>query len=51
LIVEGKELKGNLLQLYDLQGKLIVSKKMQADRAILEWKDLPRGMDFGVIRW
>ncbi|MFK7903590.1 MAG: T9SS type A sorting domain-containing protein, partial [Chitinophagales bacterium] len=44
LIVEGKELKGNLLQLYDLQGKLLVSKQLQADRAILEWKDLPNGM-------
>lgn len=44
LTVKGQSLKGTILQLYDIQGQLMVSKRLKNEVEVLEWKDLPSGM-------
>ena len=44
LIIEGKTLKGSWLQLYDLQGRLVISKQIKNKVETLDLKELSNGM-------
>ncbi len=44
LLIEGKELRGFLLQLYDVQGRILFSKYLQKDSETLDMKTLQSGL-------
>lgn len=44
LVIEGKALKGSWLQLYDIQGQLMISKRIENEAEILDLKDLSEGV-------